>query len=347
MQQQQQQKQEHLVSQRHPQQMPRHPLHSRRQEPPASQRSTYLDRQLLFGTWRVTVKVKPTLSGPHPKCQCSNTHFAHVLTMVLDVSLLRQAHRITGSLAGSLPRSPLQNIFQGLPLRLSPEEVFALWDSGLVDLVDDSRAYREPTADEKADLTTGATTTTSADQGKVSKNNAKSNFEYITLHTLSSYLPWFTSGAKDNTPQNSTSSSPLVESKSLPEHGQPHFWRYPSTPQDWRRSIIFKHLWADQQYFLAPGMKFGGDYLLYKKDPLVCHSSLIASIRDIDEPLSLTDLANFARLASSVQKRHLLCSVIQQEPKPTKNTSGNNTRDQSKAATNNSVVIFAVEWAGF
>ncbi|KAF9369482.1 tRNA-splicing endonuclease subunit [Podila verticillata] len=266
---------------------------------------------------------------------------------VEDVSLLRQAHRITGSLAGSLPRSPLQNIFQGLPLRLSPEEVFALWDSGLVDLVDDSRAYREPTADEKADLTTGATTTTSADQGKVSKNNAKSNFEYITLHTLSSYLPWFTSGAKDNTPQNSTSSSPLVESKSLPEHGQPHFWRYPSTPQDWRRSIIFKHLWADQQYFLAPGMKFGGDYLLYKKDPLVCHSSLIASIRDIDEPLSLTDLANFARLASSVQKRHLLCSVIQQEPKPTKNTSGNNTRDQSKAATNNSVVIFAVEWAGF
>ncbi|KAI9233777.1 MAG: hypothetical protein BYD32DRAFT_425095 [Podila humilis] len=264
-----------------------------------------------------------------------------------DVSLLRQAHRITGSLAGSLPRSPLQNIFQGLPLRLLPEEVFALWDSGLVDLVNDSRAYREPTADEKADLTTGATTTTSADQGKVSKNNAKSNFEYITLHTLSSYLPWFTSGAKANTPQNSTLSSSLVEIKSLPEHGQPHFWRYPSTPQDWRRSIIFKHLWADQQYFLAPGMKFGGDYLLYKKDPLVCHSSLIASIRDIDEPLSLTDLANFARLASSVQKRHLLCSINQKEPKPSKSTSGNDTRVQSKAATNNSVVIFAIEWAGF
>lgn len=347
MQQEQQQKKVQSVSQRHPQQVPRHPLHSWGQEPPASQRSTYLDQQLLFGTWRVTVKTKPILLGPHPKFQCSNTHFAHVLTLVLDVSLLRQAHRITGSLAGSLPRSPLQNIFQGLPLRLLPEEVFALWDSGLVDLVDDSCAYREPTADEKAGPTTGATTTTSADQGKASKNNAKSNFEYITLHTLSSYLPWFSSEAKDNTPQNSPSSSSLVKSKSLPEHGQPHFWRYPSTPQDWRRSTIFKHLWADQQYFLAPGMKFGGDYLLYKKDPLVCHSSLIASIRDIDEPLSLTDLANFARLASSVQKRHLLCSVDQQEPNPTKNTSGNDTQDQIKATTNSSVVIFAVEWAGF
>ncbi|KAG0346848.1 tRNA-splicing endonuclease subunit [Podila minutissima] len=263
---------------------------------------------------------------------------------VEDVSLLRQVHRITGSLAGSLPRSPLQNIFQGLPLRLLPEEVFALWDSDLVDLVDDSCAYREPAADEKADSATGATTTTSADQGKVSKNNAKSNFDYITLHTLSSYLPWFSSEPKDNnTSQNSSSSS----APAVSEYGRPQFWKYPSMPQDWRRSIIFKHLWADQQYFLAPGMKFGGDYLLYKKDPLVCHSSLIASIRGIDEALSLTDLANFARLASSVQKHHLLCSIDQQEPKPARNTFGNNTQGQIKPTATKDVVIFAVEWAGF
>ncbi|KAF9334567.1 tRNA-splicing endonuclease subunit [Podila minutissima] len=234
---------------------------------------------------------------------------------------------------------------EGLPLRLLPEEVFALWDSDLVDLVDDSRAYREPTADEKADSATGATTTTSADQGKVSKNNAKSNFDYITLHTLSSYLPWFSSEPKNNnTSQNSSSSS----APAVSEYGQPQFWKYPSMPQDWRRSIIFKHLWADQQYFLAPGMKFGGDYLLYKKDPLVCHSSLIASIRGIDEALSLIDLANFARLASSVQKRHLLCSIDQQAPEPARNTFGDNTQGQIKfTATKNSVVIFAVEWAGF
>ncbi|KAG0324637.1 tRNA-splicing endonuclease subunit [Podila horticola] len=285
-----------------------------------------------------------------PKVYISGS--AYLVWDVEDVSLLRQVHRITGSLAGSLPRSPLQNIFQGLPLRLLPEEVFALWDSGLVDLIDDRRAYREPTADEKADPTTGATTTASADQGKVSKNNAKSNFEYITLHTLSNYLPWFSSENKNNgIPQSlSSSSTPVENQSSLARHGQVHFWQYPCTPQDWKRSIIFKHLWADQKYFLAPGMKFGGDYLLYKKDPLVCHSSLIASIRSINEPLALTDLANFARLASSVQKRHLLCSVDQHDPEaePAKKIPGDDTQDQIKpTAAKNSVVIFAVEWAGF
>ncbi|KAG0025087.1 tRNA-splicing endonuclease subunit [Podila clonocystis] len=286
---------------------------------------------------------QPVGATRKPKVYISGS--AALVWDVEDVSLLRKVHRITGSLTGSLPRSPLQNIFQGLPLRLLPEEVFALWDSDLIDLVDDSRAYREPSADENADSTTGATTTMSADQGKVSKNNAKSNFEYITLHTLSSYLPWFSAEPTDNeTSQNSSSSSAPV----ISGHGQLYFWRYPSTPQDWRRCVIFKHLWADQQYFLAPGMKFGGDYLLYKKDPLVCHSSLIASIRGIDEALTLTDLANFARLASSVQKRHLLCSTDQQEP-PAKSASKDPHKGQFKptATAKNSVVIFAVEWAGF
>jgi tRNA-splicing endonuclease subunit Sen34 len=43
--------------------------------------------------------------------------------MHLDVERLRCDYRIIGALNGTLPQFPLQTTFNGLPLRLLPEEV--------------------------------------------------------------------------------------------------------------------------------------------------------------------------------------------------------------------------------
>ena len=45
--------------------------------------------------------------------------------------ILREEHRIVGSLVGSLPAHPHQNIHLGLPLQLSKEEVTLLLELGL------------------------------------------------------------------------------------------------------------------------------------------------------------------------------------------------------------------------
>ncbi|KAG0271957.1 hypothetical protein BGZ95_000171 [Linnemannia exigua] len=120
-------------------------------------------------------------------------------------------------------------------------------------------------------------------------------------------------------------------------------------------------------------MKFGGDYLLYRNDPLVCHASLVASIKEPnDDTTALIDLANSARLVSTVQKQHLLCSVLHSsEEKENEAMSANFTAatvtvtepatvtatalatakdgvaTHTSPGTNRRVVAFAVEWAGF
>ena len=48
-----------------------------------------------------------------------------------DARVLREEHRIVGSLVGCLPAHPHQNIHLGLPLQLSKEEVTLLLELGL------------------------------------------------------------------------------------------------------------------------------------------------------------------------------------------------------------------------
>ncbi|CAO3565108.1 unnamed protein product [Mortierella alpina] len=279
---------------------------------------------------------------------------------VHDVKRLRQDHRIVGSLAGSLPRSPMQNIFQGLPLRLQPEEVFALWSHGLVELVDEPPSYLQPPVAWTGSVTAAAgsaavaateTMVETVDKkredprgNKANKGQGGPETNTTVVHTRSDHLPRYS-------PRTVTSLNDITL-------GKPGWIDPPGTPQ-WQRRVVFMYLWGSLQFYLAPGMKFGGDYLLYRNDPLVCHAALIASVKDKDEPLSLTDLASSARLASTVQKLHLLCSVTSSPPPPPKalpgtdeqqpdqDDSGHEHHQGQRQGLASDVVVLAVEWAGF
>ncbi|KAF9909872.1 tRNA-splicing endonuclease subunit Sen34 [Linnemannia zychae] len=181
----------------------------------------------------------------------------------------------------------MQNIFQGLPLRLFPEEVSVLLHHGIIDvIVDNPHLPPSPHQQQLEEQSTRLDASTSA-------------------------------------------STPLSG-----------------------RAKVFEYLWKDHQFFIAPGMKFGGDYLLYRNDPLVCHASLVASVKEPEEAvLTLLDLASSARLVSTVQKQHMLCSFL-----PSQDDTATTTADAATKATTNTpadsvsnsrVVAFAVEWAGF
>ena len=51
--------------------------------------------------------------------------------VLLDASVLRSQHRISGVLAGTLPQAAQQNLFLGMPLLLLPEEVVLLLEQGM------------------------------------------------------------------------------------------------------------------------------------------------------------------------------------------------------------------------
>jgi tRNA-splicing endonuclease subunit Sen34 len=54
------------------------------------------------------------------------------------VTYLRRTHNICGVLIGGIPQAPQQNVFQGLPLELLPEEAKLLVDKGIGYIVDDA-----------------------------------------------------------------------------------------------------------------------------------------------------------------------------------------------------------------
>lgn len=68
---------------------------------------------------------------------------SHYVFSVAHASYLRAQHRIAGVLIGTLPQSPQQNVFLGLPLLLMAEEARLLVRKGVCFVVDDPVAHRE------------------------------------------------------------------------------------------------------------------------------------------------------------------------------------------------------------
>lgn len=73
----------------------------------------------------------------------------YVVLLIKDVECVRTQHHICGLLSGTLPLIPQQNVFLGLPLRLLNEEVVFLLRKEAAILIDESRAYIEPTTQQR------------------------------------------------------------------------------------------------------------------------------------------------------------------------------------------------------
>lgn len=71
----------------------------------------------------------------------------YLLFDVKAVSYLRREHKVCGYNIGTLPQSPSQNVFLGLPTLIMPEEAQLLIDQGLAYLLDDARAHDQAVYD--------------------------------------------------------------------------------------------------------------------------------------------------------------------------------------------------------
>lgn len=76
--------------------------------------------------------------------QCILYFHVFILLLLVDWLKLRQNYRIVGNLIGSLPKYPRQNLFNGLPLCLQPEEVSLLKENGFAKLVGCSSLSVQP-----------------------------------------------------------------------------------------------------------------------------------------------------------------------------------------------------------
>ena len=73
--------------------------------------------------------------------------------------------------------------------------------------------------------------------------------------------------------------------------------------------IIYKDL-RQKGYIPRPGLKFGADFVVYRKGPGLEHSPFIAHVLPHDSKISATDMVRAGRLATSVRKKFVIANPL-------------------------------------
>ncbi len=66
----------------------------------------------------------------------------------------------------------------------------------------------------------------------------------------------------------------------------------------------------DKGYIPRPGLKFGADFVVYKKGPGLEHSSFIVDVLPHDSKITAIDMVRAGRLATSVRKKFVIANPL-------------------------------------
>jgi tRNA-intron endonuclease len=73
--------------------------------------------------------------------------------------------------------------------------------------------------------------------------------------------------------------------------------------------IIYKDL-RNRGYVPRPGLKFGADFVVYKKGPGLEHSPFIVHVMPHDSKITAVDMVRAGRLATSVRKKFVIANPL-------------------------------------
>jgi tRNA splicing endonuclease len=188
-----------------------------------------------------------------------------------DVLKLRKSHRILGQLVGQLPSdslAPKALSNQGLPLVLSPYEVYIGVDQGYIRIVRNvakNQPNTEPAT--KRPLNKSVVISTQRHQDNY---YAYEDVDHITLYN--SFFSDIVHGEKRNI---------ILKT--------------------------FLHLWLTG-FYVQTSSHFHTDLVVYTADPILVHASFLVICVTNGQKLRLRDLMSYGRLASTVKKTLLLAS---------------------------------------
>ncbi|PTB71020.1 SEN34 subunit of tRNA-splicing endonuclease [Trichoderma citrinoviride] len=260
------------------------------------------------------------------------------------VSALRRRANTNGTLVGTTPQQPTQNIFLGLPIELRPEEVDALLAAGVAYVVDDVAAHRSALLslgpDERrayigslrsrklaahkvfAEMTAqkASIAATKAEKKKLRDSSGKSDGSSSSSSLYS---------------RNSQVTSLGVTPTSSVDYVSPDAHALPVVPRDSEKGSLCQFMLGNG-YYMTPGLRFGARYSVYPGDPLRFHAHFMANEYGWEEEIPILDIVGGGRLATAVKKAFLIGG---REPSSTTTT----TRPDAALPA---VRSFSIEWAG-
>lgn len=222
-----------------------------------------------------------------------------------DIKKLRNDYNILGLLTGTLQQYPQQNIFLSVPLKLVIWEVLWLVKNKKAILVDQKK-YRN------------ARVTSSIDNKNYSGNLISTS--------------------------NSEESSDIELTKQyqvpIPEYITKYLSLSSLTIDTFIKYNKYYNYLQNQGYFINPGLKFGGDLVIYPGDPLRYHSYSIVKFEFAD----VHEIVVGGRLATSVKKNLVL--IGDREPSDKKHNTVNDEVIE-ELFQESQPLTFSIEWAGF
>ncbi|KAL8942479.1 MAG: hypothetical protein Q9211_001373 [Gyalolechia sp. 1 TL-2023] len=316
----------------------------------------------------------PAPDLPFPIFQISQRVKRYLLYDINLVTWLRRTHNILGVFLGSLPQSPQQNLFLGLPLELQTEEVRLLVENGLAFVVDDfeihKNALQSPPsrlAEYKANVHKDGLATARA----VEKQRLQRNQEALQRCGVRQSTPEVdrvtSSGLRHdhegdqveslfNSPEprrsRQGSANPVPYSCTPTTSFPPVLPPYPQSTTQFPEVngpsyALFKHLHS-LGYFLSPGLRFGCQFSVYPGDPLRFHSHFLAISAEWDEEVDLLDIVGGGRLGTGVKKGWLIGGIEEKHDSGEQDESvlqDGEGRAHGRT-TELKVRTFCIEWGG-
>ena len=299
---------------------------------------------------------------PFPISCISSSVRKYFLFDINTITWLRREHQILGVLIGSLPQSPQQNVFHGLPLELMPEEARLLVEMGIAYIVYDKEWHREGIKSSSKEQFQAVQHDLAIKSIKAAKSmqtkrmeNMEQAFKRFDLKKRSGSSMGENSEDTLGTADPTNDSESLFVSSEVQQAGyssaapesDTNVWAitpkiaHPPLPVPPVRSEIdlpavkassyalFRHLHT-HGYYMSPGLRFGCQYAAYPGDPLRFHSHFLAVGIDWDEKLKLMNIVGGGRLGTGVKKGFLLGGP--------EDSRDNDPRER--------VRTFCIEWAG-
>ncbi|KAM5354350.1 hypothetical protein ACJ41O_000999 [Fusarium nematophilum] len=261
-----------------------------------------------------------TPSGPAP-VRVSKIAGRYLIFDSEAAAFLRRNENINGTLAGTAPQQPTQNIFLGLPIELRPEEAESLVRKRVAYLVDDVAAHqavlRNPSPEARRLYLESLKTRKQTAQQVYAEQNARRAAKAAGKHGKSRPRTapsnphddaLFSSESPEPTPRQPdaavkslsvtpTSSGPLISPEAE--------WTYQAEKPT--EGPLCGYL-LTSGYYMTPGLRFGAQYSVYPGDPLRFHAHFMANQYEWDEEIPVLDIVAGGRLATAVKKAFLIGS---------------------------------------
>lgn len=257
--------------------------------------------------------------GPSNPVQISAIAERYLVFDHHDISLIRRHHEVCGVLTGTVPQSPTQNLFLGVPLELRPEDVAALVEAGVAVIRDEAQTQlavlQKPMKPPRQHYVELVKSKRQAVERALQEHQE-------TRQSSAERTRDSAHGASQNPRARPCSVIPTGLGNSPVAVAQGNAAALP------RCSPLHRHLYS-RRFFMTPGLRFGAHFSVYPGDPFRYHAHFLANDYKWDEEIPLLELVGAGRLSTAVKKGFLAGSEPPTSPHP-----GSQAR------------VFCVEWAG-